>query len=122
MAAAAAGNLLEGTVEVDGVKILAARYAGDLKEQADRLRDQLGSAVVVLVDDSGGSVRLVAAATSDLAGKKVHAGKIIQGIAPLVGGRGGGRPDMAQGGGSDSAGVERALEEAVSLATAQLQA
>lgn len=120
LAAAAAGDLLSDAREIGGVKVLAAEYDGDLKEQADRLRDQLGTALVVLFANDAGSVRMVAAATKDIAGKRVHAGKIIQAVAPLVGGRGGGRPDMAQGGGSDASGIQAAIDKAWQTAGEQL--
>ena len=102
----AAGDLVSNAVDVGGVKVLAARYDGDLLEQADRLRSQLGSALVILAGEKGGKVQLLVAVTKDVAGKRAHAGKVLQDLAPLVGGRGGGRPDMARGGGSDPAGIE----------------
>ncbi|MCO4745066.1 MAG: alanine--tRNA ligase [Proteobacteria bacterium] len=120
IAAAAAGDLVSGAHDIGGIKVLAAEYDGDLKEQADRLREQLGSALVVLLGRGGNGVKLVAAATKDVAGSRVHAGKIIQAIAPMVGGRGGGRPDLAQGGGSDPSGIAAALERAIEVATEQL--
>ncbi|MEM6931739.1 MAG: alanine--tRNA ligase, partial [Myxococcota bacterium] len=97
-AKAAAGDLVANAREHGGVKVLAAAFDGDLGEQADRLRDQLGSSLVVLFAQNGGSVKIVSAASKDVAGKKVHAGKVLQEVAPLVGGRGGGRPDLARGG------------------------
>lgn len=114
-AKAAAGDLLGQAKDVGGVKVLAVAYQGDLREQADRLRDQLGTSVVVLAADRGGKVQLLAAASKDVAGKRVHAGKVIQAIAPLVSGRGGGRPDMAQAGGADPAGISAALDKAVDV-------
>ena len=83
---------------------------GDLREQADRLRDQLGSAVLVLFAARGPKVQVLVAATKDIAGKRVHAGNLIKEIAPLVGGRGGGRPDMAQAGGSDPSAITAAIQ------------
>ena len=121
LAKKAAGDLVGQATDHGGVKVLAAEFDGDLKEQADRLRDQLGSAVVVLAARKGDKVQLVAAATKDLA-KRVHAGKIIQEIAPLVGGSGGGRPDLAQGGGVDAAGIPAALDRARAVANAQIEA
>jgi len=121
LAKRAAGDLLSQARDIDGVKVLAAEFDGDLREQADRLRDQLGTALVVLVARRGAKVQLLAAATKDIAGSRVHAGKVIQEIAPLVGGRGGGRPDMAQGGGVDTAGISAALERAYDVAGAQLK-
>ena len=91
MAKDAAGSLLEGAREVEGVRVLAAEFDGDLREQADRLRDQLGTGVVVLAARRGPKVQLLAAATKDIAGSKVHAGKLIQVLAPPRG-RTRGRP------------------------------
>ncbi|MCB9668668.1 MAG: alanine--tRNA ligase [Alphaproteobacteria bacterium] len=122
LAKAAAGDLLAGAREIGGIRVVAATFDGDLKEQADRLRDQLGSGVVVLGTASGKSVQLVAAVTGDLAGKRVHAGRIISAIAPIVGGKGGGRPDMAQGGGKDAEHLPRALEGAYDAVRDQLAA
>jgi len=120
LAKRAAGDLLSRAREIDGVQVLAAEFDGDLREQADRLRDQLGTALVILAARRGEKVQLLAAATKDIAGSRVHAGKVIQAIAPLVGGRGGGRPDMAQGGGVDTAGIAAALERAYDVAGAQI--
>jgi alanyl-tRNA synthetase len=99
---------------------LAVQYDGDLREQADRLRDQLGSALVVLIANRGKKVQILVGATKDIAGSRVHAGKILGAIAPLVDGRGGGRPDMAQGGGSDASGIPAALAKAIEVAEAAL--
>ena len=116
VARSAAASILDSAEEIAGVKVLAARFDGDLREQADRLRDQLGTSLVVLLGADGDKVRLLAAATRDIAGKRIRAGDIIREIAPLVGGRGGGRPDIAQGGGTDPAGIDAALERARTLA------
>ena len=115
-AKAAAGDLITGAREIGGIQVLAAAFDGDLGEQVDRLRDQLGSSLVVLFARDGDSVKLVSAASKDVAGKKVHAGKVLQEIAPLVGGRGGGRPDLARGGGSDPEGIPAAIERVYAFA------
>jgi alanyl-tRNA synthetase len=114
-AKAAAGALVQSARDVDGIRVLAAEFDGDLREQADRLRDQLGSSIVFLISRSGDRVQLLAAASKDIAGKRVHAGKVIEAVAPLVGGRGGGRPDLAQAGGTDPAGIPAALERVYSV-------
>jgi alanyl-tRNA synthetase len=116
----AAGSLVDDAREIGGVKVLAVQYDGDLREQADRLRDQLGSALVVLIANRGKKVQILVGATKDIAGSRVHAGKILGAIAPLVDGRGGGRPDMAQGGGSDASGIPAALAKAIEVAEAAL--
>ncbi len=120
VAKAAAGALVGQAREIGGVKVLAAEFDGDLREQADRLRDQLGTSLVVLLSRRGDKVQLLAAASKDVAGSRIHAGKVVEAVAPLVGGRGGGRPDMAQAGGTDPAGIAAAIERVYTFASAAL--
>jgi alanyl-tRNA synthetase len=98
---------------MDGVKVLAANLEGadpkSLRDTLDQLKNKLGSAVIVLGTVSGGKVSLVAGVTKDLTGR-VKAGDLVNAVATQVGGRGGGRPDMAQAGGSDPAALPQALE------------
>jgi alanyl-tRNA synthetase len=105
-------DLMAGVREVGGIKVLATRAdVGDpkaLRDVADQLRDKLKSGVVVLGGVSDGKVALVAAVTADLTGR-VHAGKIVGEVARIVGGKGGGRPDLAQAGGSDAGKLDEAL-------------
>jgi alanyl-tRNA synthetase len=105
-------DLLGGAYEVSGVKVLAARVADvdaeGLRSLVDRLRERIGSGVVVLGATQGDRALLVAAVTRDLVGK-IHAGSVIKRIAPLVGGGGGGRPDFAQAGGRHPSELENAL-------------
>jgi alanyl-tRNA synthetase len=122
LAKAAAGDLLGGAKTIDGVSVVAAEFDGDLREQADRLRDQLGTSAVVLAARRGERVQLLVALTKDIAGVRLHAGKLIKEIAPLVGGGGGGRPDMAQAGGKNAAGIPAALEHARKLIADTLSA
>ena len=122
IARAAADDLVRDLPEIGGVKLVAARFDGDLKAQADRLRDQLGSAVVVLASAAGGKAQLLVAATADIAPARLKAGDVIKAIAPLIGGRGGGRPDMAQAGGSDPSGIDAALDAARAAIRAALEA
>ena len=112
----AAGDMLSQAREIGGIKVLAAEFDGDLREQADRLRDQLGTSLVVLAATRGPRVQLLVAASKDVAGSRVHAGQMVKEIAPLIGGGGGGRPDMAQAGGKNAAGIPAALERAYSYA------
>jgi len=102
-ALAAADNLTSGAREIGGVKVIAAVSDNPkgLRDQADKLRDQLGSGVIVLAAAAGKKAILLVAVTKDLAGKKVHAGNLVRELAAVVGGRGGGRPDFAQAGGSE---------------------
>jgi alanyl-tRNA synthetase len=120
LAAAAAGDLADSAREIEGVKVLAGRFDGDLREQGDRLRDQLGTSLVVLAAERGPKVQLLVAASKDIAGKRVHCGNIVKELAPMVGGRGGGRPDMAQAGGGDPSGIEAMLAKAWEVAAAAL--
>jgi alanyl-tRNA synthetase len=112
-------GLLEQTQRQNGVQFLAARVeapdAARLREMGDWLRDKIGSGVVVLGAVFGDKVQLLAMVTPDLAGKPYHAGNLVKALAPLVGGSGGGRPDMAQAGGRDTSSVDVALSQVGSL-------
>ncbi len=112
------GDLLSQAQTIKGRKVIAARVdESDPKrmlEIADQLRERLGSGIVVLAGAHDGQVRLLAAVTKDLAGE-VHAGKLVGAIAPIVGGKGGGRPELAQAGGSDASQIDAALARAVEL-------
>lgn len=120
LAKKAAGDLISQARDIGGFKVLAAEFDGDLREQADRLRDQLGTSLVVLGSRKDDKVTLLAAATADIAGKSVHAGKVIAEIAPMVGGRGGGRPEMASAGGKDASALTAALERVYTFVAEQL--
>jgi alanyl-tRNA synthetase len=113
LAQAAAGALAAQARQMNGAKVLAARTEGMDRQQmralADSLRNQWKSGVVVLASTEDGAVSIVSAVTKDLVGK-VHAGKLVGAVAQAVGGKGGGRPDMAEGGGKDPAGLDAALE------------
>ena len=111
-------DLQKQVVEVDGVKVLAAQVDGadakSLREMLDRLKDKLGSAVIVLASIEGEKVNLIAGVTKDLV-SRFHAGKLVGELASQVGGKGGGRPDMAQAGGRDAASLPRALASVPNL-------
>jgi len=123
LASAAGSDLVSGAVDVAGVKVLAAKLDGvdpkSLRDTMDQLKNKLGSAVILLVTDSGGKVSLVAGVTKDQV-SKMRAGDLIKLAAEKVGGRGGGRPDMAQAGGSNPAGITDALALVVPWVEAQL--
>jgi alanyl-tRNA synthetase len=112
LAAAAGDDLLSRAVPVGAAKVLASSLEGvdpkTLRDTMDRLRDKLGSGVVVLATVADGKVSLVAGVSPDLTGK-VKAGELVGYLAQQVGGKGGGRPDMAQAGGSDVAKLPDAL-------------
>jgi alanyl-tRNA synthetase len=112
------GDLLSQAQTVNGKQVIASEVdAADperLLELADQLRERLRSGVVVLASRHDGKVRLLAAVTKDLTGQ-VHAGKLVSQIAPIVGGKGGGRPELAQAGGTDPSKIGDALARAVEL-------
>ncbi len=114
LAQAAQGGLEPQARTINGSRVLAARVDGMDRQQmrtlADSLRNKWTSAVVVLASAEDGSVSIIAAVTKDLTGK-VHAGKLVGAVAQAVGGKGGGRPDMAEGGGKDPAKLDSALNE-----------
>ncbi|WP_295581258.1 alanine--tRNA ligase [uncultured Lamprocystis sp.] len=112
LASSAGKDLASQAVAVGGIKVLAARIDGvdpkALRETLDQIKDQLGSAVVVLASTADGKVSLAAGVTKDLT-DRLKAGDLIREVAAKVGGKGGGRPDMAQAGGTDPAGLPAAL-------------
>src|SRR5262245_4090623 len=113
LARSKADDLVASARQVGGVAVLAGRIDGldadGLRAVADRLRDRLGSGIVVVGSVLDGKVNLVAAVTKDLT-KRFQAGKLVQGVARAVDGSGGGRPDMAQAGGKDPSKLDAALE------------
>jgi alanyl-tRNA synthetase len=106
-------DLIAQTVEVDGIKVLAARFDDQdmdfLRNTADSLKGKLGSGVVVVGGVADDKVVLIAGVTKDLTGK-VHAGNLVKDVAKVVGGGGGGRPDMAQAGGKNVGKLQDALD------------
>ena len=113
-AAASAGDDLAGTaVDVKGAKVVAATIEGGdakaLRETVDKLKDKLKSAAIVLASAADGKVTLIAGVTADLT-SRVKAGELVNHVAQQVGGKGGGRPDMAQAGGTDPAALPQALK------------
>jgi alanyl-tRNA synthetase len=108
-------NIGEKVKEVKGVKVLAHRVDNlerpQMRTLVDQLRDKLGSGVVVLGSASNGNVSLIVGVTKDLT-SRVQAGKVIGPVAQKVGGKGGGRPDLAEAGGRDPAALDAALDEA----------
>src|SRR5438093_831983 len=113
LARSKADDLVAGARQVNGVAVVAGRIDGldpdGLRAVADRLRDRLGSGIVVVGSVVEGRVNLVAAVTKDLT-KRFQAGKLVQEVARAVGGSGGGRPDLAQAGGKEPAKLDAALE------------
>src|SRR5579883_2036712 len=113
LAQAAAGAMESRARQMNGSRVLATRADGMDRQQmralADSLRNRWQSAVVVLAAAEPGNVSIISAVTKDLAGR-IHAGKLVSAVAQAVGGKGGGRPDMAEGGGKDASGLDAALE------------
>lgn len=111
----ALGDVMDRVVEVKGVKLLASSVdnvdMNGLRDLGDSLKEKLGEGVVVLLSAKDGKVSMVAMATDGAIAKGAHAGNLIKGIAALVGGGGGGRPNMAQAGGKNPAGIPAAIAE-----------
>ncbi|MEW5954739.1 MAG: alanine--tRNA ligase [Bacillota bacterium] len=118
-------SLLDQVKNVDGVNVLAASSTvqdmDSLRAMVDLLRDRLVSGVIFLGSAGNGRVNLVAAVTKDLLPRGLHAGKMVKEIAPLVGGGGGGRPDMAQAGGKNPAMLQEALHKVYDVVGRQLK-
>ena len=113
MASSQGGDLVSQAVEIGGIKVLAARLDGAdtkvLRETLDQLKDKLGSAAIVLAAVDGEKITLVAGVTKDQTGR-VKAGELVNVVASRVGGKGGGRPDMAQAGGNQPEHLDAALQ------------
>ena len=122
-AKASLGSVLDNVQEVAGVKFIAAKVAGvdmnELRTLSDELREKTNG-VVVLISDKDGKVSIVATASDDAQKKGAHAGNLVKGIAKEVGGGGGGRPNMAQAGGKNPAGIDSALSLAKTVLEQQL--
>ena len=120
----ALGDVMDQVQEIKGVKMLASKVVGvdmnGLRELGDQLKEKLGDGVVVLISEKDGKVSMIVMATDGAMQKGAHAGNLIKGIAALVGGGGGGRPNMAQAGGKDPAGIDAALQEAAKVLEGQI--
>ena len=120
----ALGDVMDQIVEVKGVKLLASAVDGvdmnGLRDLGDQLKEQLGEGVIVLASSCEGKVNLIVMATDAAMKHGAHAGNLIRSIAGKVGGGGGGRPNMAQAGGKNPAGILEAIAEAKTALEAQL--
>ena len=109
----ALGDVMNQVKEVNGIKLLSTAVEdvdmNGLRELGDQLKEKLGQGVIVIASSANGKVNLVAMATEEAMSKGAHAGNLIKGIAALVGGGGGGRPNMAQAGGKNPAGIPDAI-------------
>jgi len=123
-ASASTANISEKVKDIRGVKVLTHRVdnleRAQMRTLVDQLRDKLGSAVVVLGSASDGNVSLIVGVTKDLT-SRIQAGKVIGPVAQKVGGKGGGRPDLAEAGGKDAAALDAALGEAYSVVESLLK-
>jgi alanyl-tRNA synthetase len=123
IARASLDSLLPQARQVDGVAVLAAQVEADdparLREMGDWLRDKLGSAVIVLGAVVGERPQILAMVTPDLVQRGYHAGNLVKALAQMIGGGGGGRPDMAQAGGKDAASLPEAIARAPELVASQ---
>ena len=120
----ALGNVLDKIREINGVPFLAAAVQNvdmnGLRELGDQCRDKVKGGVVLLLSEKDGKVNLMTMAADEAVKAGAHAGNLVKGIAALVGGGGGGRPNMAQAGGKNPAGIQAALEKAAEVLKDQL--
>lgn len=120
----AMGDVMDQVQEIKGVKLLAAEVDGvdmnGLRDLGDQLKEKLGEGVVVLASGNDGKVSLMVTATDAAMKQGAHAGNLVKAIAGLVGGGGGGRPNMAQAGGKNPAGIQEALKKAEEALEGQL--
>ncbi|HET6587738.1 MAG TPA: alanine--tRNA ligase [Oleiagrimonas sp.] len=123
-ASAATGNLVDTATDVDGIKLVAARVDGldakALRESLDRLKQQLVDCVILLAAGQDGKATLVAG-VHGVASGRIKAGSVVAHVAEQIGGKGGGRPDMAQGGGVDSPALDKALAELPGWLSSQMK-
>ncbi len=119
------GDVMSQVTEVKGVKVLPVKVEGvdmnGLRNLGDQLKDKLGEGVVVIASAADGKVNLLAMVTDQVQKAGGHAGNLIKGIASLVGGGGGGRPNMAQAGGKNPAGIDEALKKVSEVLEGQLK-
>ena len=120
----ALGDVMDQVKEVKGVKLLATAVEGvdmnGLRDLGDQLKEKLGEGVVVIASSANDKVNLIAMVTDDAMKKGAHAGNLIKGIAALVGGGGGGRPNMAQAGGKNPAGIPDAIAKVEEVLAEQI--
>lgn len=121
----ALGDVMDNVCEVKGVKVLAAKLDGvdmnGLRDLGDQLKEKLGEGVVVLASSMNEKVSLMATATDGAIKLGAHAGNIVKEIASLVGGGGGGRPNMAQAGGKNPAGIDEAVAKVKAVVEGQIK-
>ena len=124
MAQGSLGNVMDKVVEIEGVKLLAAKVEGvdmnGLRDLGDSLKEKLGEGVVLLAAVNGGKVNLLAMVTEEAQKAGAHAGNLVKAAAAIVGGGGGGRPNMAQAGGKNPEKADEAVKAAAEILKGQL--
>jgi alanyl-tRNA synthetase (EC 6.1.1.7) len=124
LASSAGGELASQAVDVNGINVLAVKLDDvdpkALRDMVDQLKNKLGSSAIVLATVQQNKVSLIAGVSKDQT-KLIKAGDLVNAVATKVGGKGGGRPDMAQAGGTDPAGLEEALKQVPAWVAAQLK-
>ena len=125
MSLQSADKLMDSKVEVNGVNLVTAKFEdmdmNSLKEMADNLRDKLQSGVVAISNVSYSKVNFVVTATKDVIDRGIHSGNIVKEIAKIAGGKGGGRPNMAQAGATDATKIDEALSYACEVIKSQVK-
>ena len=120
-----ADSILDSKLEINGVNLVTAKFEdmdmNTLRETADSLRDKLGSGVVVMANVADNKINFIVTATKDVLEKGIHSGNIVREVAQIAGGKGGGRPNMAQAGASDVSKVEEALNYACEVIKSQVK-
>ena len=117
--------ILDSKVDIEGVNLITYKFENTdmetLRETADNLRDKLGSGVVVLANTADDKVNFVVTATKDVINRGIHSGNIVREVSKIAGGKGGGRPNMAQAGASDVTKVDEALNSASEVVRGQIK-
>ena len=125
MSLQSADSILDSKIDVNGVNLVTAKFEdmdmNTLRETADSLRDKLGSGVLVISNVADNKVNFIVTATKDAVEKGIHSGNIVREVAQIAGGKGGGRPNMAQAGATDVSKVEEALEYAQEVIKSQVK-
>jgi alanyl-tRNA synthetase len=121
----ALGDVMNQLVDIKGIKVLATRVEdvdmNGLRTLGDQLKDKIGEGVIVVASSMEGKVNLIAMATEGAMARGAHAGNLIKAIAGLVGGGGGGRPNMAQAGGKNPSGIDNAIKKVVEVVEDQIK-
>ncbi len=124
MASGKIDDVINNKLEIGGISVVCGRVDGlggnDLRNLGDNIKDKIGTGIAVLASVTEDKIAFLATATKDAVAKGIHAGMVIKEITQIAGGSGGGKPDMAQGGGKDAGKVDEAIAKAKDIITAQL--